>query len=118
MHAPIWKLARIAHDLIPVKAFHSVSTGYAGLLGAMPGAAEQARAELAPLLAAAVEGGLTGFGESEASILADLLRDGLPERHLLVLVASTNNNRHRSVKCRGIAGSGESGGQRWSSCVD
>jgi glycosyltransferase involved in cell wall biosynthesis len=35
MHAPIWKLARIAHDLIPVKAFHSVSTGYAGLLGAM-----------------------------------------------------------------------------------
>lgn len=35
MHAPIWKLARVAHDLIPVKAFHSVSTGYAGLLGAM-----------------------------------------------------------------------------------
>lgn len=35
MHAPVWTLARIAHDLIPVKAFHSVSTGYAGLLGAM-----------------------------------------------------------------------------------
>jgi polysaccharide biosynthesis protein PelF len=35
MHAPIWKLARIAHDLIPVRAYHTVSTGYAGLLGAM-----------------------------------------------------------------------------------
>ncbi len=35
MHAPVWTLARIAHNLIPVKAFHSVSTGYAGLLGAM-----------------------------------------------------------------------------------
>lgn len=35
MHAPLWTLARIAHGLIPVKAFHAVSTGYAGLLGAM-----------------------------------------------------------------------------------
>lgn len=35
MHQPLWMLARIAHDLIPVRAFHSVSTGYAGFLGAL-----------------------------------------------------------------------------------
>lgn len=35
MHQPLWTLARIAHDLIPVRAFHSVSTGYAGFLGAL-----------------------------------------------------------------------------------
>jgi len=35
MHAPLWKLARVAHDLIPARAYHTVSTGYAGLLGAM-----------------------------------------------------------------------------------
>jgi polysaccharide biosynthesis protein PelF len=35
MHAPIWMLARIAGSLIPAKCYHSISTGYAGLLGAM-----------------------------------------------------------------------------------
>lgn len=35
MHAPLWQLARIAHELIAVNAFHSVSTGYAGFLGAL-----------------------------------------------------------------------------------
>ena len=35
MHAPLWQLARIAHELIPVRAYHSVSTGYAGFLGAL-----------------------------------------------------------------------------------
>jgi glycosyltransferase involved in cell wall biosynthesis len=35
MHAPLWKLARIAHELIPARAYHSVSTGYAGFLGAL-----------------------------------------------------------------------------------
>ncbi len=35
MHTPLWRLKRIADGLIPVKAFHTVSTGYAGLLGAM-----------------------------------------------------------------------------------
>ncbi len=35
MHAPLWTLARIAHDLIPARAYHSVSTGYAGFLGAL-----------------------------------------------------------------------------------
>ena len=35
MHAPIWMLAAICEQLIPVRAYHSVSTGYAGFLGAL-----------------------------------------------------------------------------------
>ena len=35
MHAPLWTLARIADELIPARAYHSVSTGYAGFLGAL-----------------------------------------------------------------------------------
>ena len=35
MHQPLWLLARIAHNLIPVRAMHAVSTGYAGFLGAL-----------------------------------------------------------------------------------
>ncbi|MGI4861564.1 MAG: GT4 family glycosyltransferase PelF [Janthinobacterium lividum] len=35
MHQPIWKLARIAQGLAPARVYHTVSTGYAGLLGAM-----------------------------------------------------------------------------------
>jgi glycosyltransferase involved in cell wall biosynthesis len=35
MHAPLWQLGRISRDLIPVRAFHAVSTGYAGFLGAL-----------------------------------------------------------------------------------
>lgn len=35
MHQPLWLLARVAHGLIPVKALHAVSTGYAGFLGAL-----------------------------------------------------------------------------------
>lgn len=35
MHAPLWKLAAIARRALPVRAFHSVSTGYAGFLGAL-----------------------------------------------------------------------------------
>ncbi len=35
MHAPVWTLARIAENLIPVRAYHAVSTGYAGFLGAL-----------------------------------------------------------------------------------
>ena len=54
----------------------------------------EARAELAPLLGAAVEAGLRGLGEGEASLLADLLRDGLPDRHALVLVESATAEDH------------------------
>lgn len=35
MHQPLWQLGRIARDLIPAKVYHSVSTGYAGFLGAL-----------------------------------------------------------------------------------
>jgi glycosyltransferase involved in cell wall biosynthesis len=35
MHAPIWRLAAIRDGMPRVKVFHTVSTGYAGLLGAM-----------------------------------------------------------------------------------
>jgi glycosyltransferase involved in cell wall biosynthesis len=35
MHAPVWMLAEIAENFIPVRAYHTVSTGYAGLLGAL-----------------------------------------------------------------------------------
>lgn len=35
MHQPLWMLSRIAETLIPVRAYHSVSTGYAGFLAAM-----------------------------------------------------------------------------------
>ncbi|CAM5567330.1 GT4 family glycosyltransferase PelF [Eoetvoesiella caeni] len=35
MHKPLWQLARISENLIPVKMYHTVSTGYAGFLGAL-----------------------------------------------------------------------------------
>jgi glycosyltransferase involved in cell wall biosynthesis len=35
MHGPIWQLASIAAETIPAKMYHSVSTGYAGFLGAI-----------------------------------------------------------------------------------
>jgi len=35
MHSPVWMLADIADKFIPVRAYHTVSTGYAGLLGSL-----------------------------------------------------------------------------------
>jgi len=35
MHQPIWRLQRIARNMIPVSFYHTASTGYAGLLGAL-----------------------------------------------------------------------------------
>ncbi len=35
MHKPLWLLARVAQGLIPAKVYHTVSTGYAGFLGAL-----------------------------------------------------------------------------------
>ena len=35
MHRPIWKLQRIARNMIPASLYHSVSTGYAGFLGTL-----------------------------------------------------------------------------------
>ena len=65
---------------------------------AKAGAAEAARRELAPLLAAAISAGLRGAGEEDVSLVADLVRDGLPERHLLVLVESAVAESHPLVE--------------------
>ncbi len=35
MHAPLWFLFDIAREFIPVRAYHTISTGYAGFLGAV-----------------------------------------------------------------------------------
>jgi glycosyltransferase involved in cell wall biosynthesis len=35
IHEPLWMFARIADNLLPVRAIHTVSTGYAGFLGAL-----------------------------------------------------------------------------------
>ncbi len=35
MHTPIWLLHRISRKLIPARCYHSISTGYAGMLGAL-----------------------------------------------------------------------------------
>jgi glycosyltransferase involved in cell wall biosynthesis len=35
MHAPVWSLAKVAKNMIPARCYHTISTGYAGFLGAM-----------------------------------------------------------------------------------
>lgn len=35
MHAPLWTLQHIVENLIPARMYHTISTGYAGFLGAM-----------------------------------------------------------------------------------
>jgi polysaccharide biosynthesis protein PelF len=35
MHKPLWQLSRIAAQLPPARVYHTVSTGYAGFLGAL-----------------------------------------------------------------------------------
>jgi glycosyltransferase involved in cell wall biosynthesis len=35
MHKPLWQLARVAQQLLPARVYHTVSTGYAGFLGAL-----------------------------------------------------------------------------------
>lgn len=35
MHKPLWQLARICDQLVPARVYHTVSTGYAGFLGAL-----------------------------------------------------------------------------------
>lgn len=35
MHTPVWRMVRIASGLIPARCYHTVSTGYAGFLGAI-----------------------------------------------------------------------------------
>lgn len=35
MHKPIWQLMRVSERLLPARIYHTVSTGYAGFLGAL-----------------------------------------------------------------------------------
>jgi glycosyltransferase involved in cell wall biosynthesis len=35
MHAPVWRMVRLAENLIPARCYHTISTGYAGFLGAI-----------------------------------------------------------------------------------
>jgi DNA polymerase III delta subunit len=67
-------------------------------------AAEELRAQLEPLLAAALAAGLRGIGESELTLVSDALRDGLPERHVLVLVESAAPENHPLVATLGRRG--------------
>ncbi len=55
---------------------------------------EELRSSLLPLLQAAVTAGLRGLGDSAASLVADLVRDGLPDRHALVLIESAVAGEH------------------------
>ncbi len=61
-------------------------------------AAEDVRASLLPLLTAAVGAGLRGLGDSAASLIADLVRDGLPDRHALVLIESAVAEGHPVIE--------------------
>ena len=58
------------------------------------GAVDELRSGLLPLLQAAVAAGLRGLGDSASSLVADLVRDGLPDRHVLVLIESAVAEEH------------------------
>lgn len=60
--------------------------------------ADALRDGLADLLAAARREGIEGFGEEEVSELAAVVRDGLPEGHVLVLAESAVAADHPMVK--------------------
>lgn len=72
------------------------SRGGAG--GKGKGIVEEVRAGLRPLLEAAIASGLRGLGDSAASLVADLVRDGLPDRHALVLIESAVAEEHPVVE--------------------
>ena len=55
---------------------------------------EELRSSLQPLLQAAIAAGRRGLGDSAASLVADLVRDGLPDRHALVLIESAVAEDH------------------------
>ncbi|MCM2269045.1 MAG: hypothetical protein NDJ75_02975 [Thermoanaerobaculia bacterium] len=57
----------------------------------------ESRGHLARLLEAALAAGLHGAGGDDLTLLSDLLRDGLPERHLMILVESAVDPRHPLV---------------------
>jgi len=91
------------HDLDPAGGSpEEVLAGLPGaaLLGGRGKAAdaEALRGELRPLLVAALEAGLRGVGEEDLTLISDLLRDGLPDRHLLILVESAVAQGHPLVE--------------------
>lgn len=65
---------------------------------------DEVRASLEPLLTAALAAGLRGLGESAASLVADLIRDGLPDRHALVLIESAVAAGHPILEALGRRG--------------
>ena len=85
-------LAALPDALVAGKAVKTGKSTPGG--GKGKGGAEEVRAELLPLLSAAIGSGLRGLGESAASLVADLVRDGLPERHVLVLIESAVAEGH------------------------
>jgi hypothetical protein len=62
------------------------------------GDAAEARAGMAPLLAAAVAAGLRGLGEGEAAVVADAVANGLPPQHALIFVESSVAASHPLVE--------------------
>lgn len=72
----------------------AIFAGKSGRAAKGKGAVDKLREELVPLLDAALAAGLRGVGEGEASLVADLLRDGAPERHVLILVESAVAEGH------------------------
>lgn len=60
--------------------------------------AEERRGGLAELLAAARRAELQGLGQEEVTALADVVREGLPEGHVLVLAESSVAKEHPIAK--------------------
>ncbi len=83
-------LAALPDALLSGKATRAGSSAARG----KGGGAEELRTALLPLLQAAVGAGLRGLGDSAASLVADLVRDGLPDRHALVLIESAVAEGH------------------------
>jgi hypothetical protein len=59
---------------------------------------EELRANLAPLLEAAVREGIQGIGEGDLAELADAVRGGLPEGHVLILAERSVAADHPLVR--------------------
>lgn len=72
---------------LPAWAFEGDRRGPSGRTGRARGKkqVEELRANLAPLLEAAVREGIQGIGEGDLAQLADAVRGGLPDGHVLVL---------------------------------
>lgn len=112
LEAPAGKAREAALRLLRVLKLFDLdpTAGVESALGGLPdavlaggrgkggkGVAAELRQGFVPLLEAALAAGLRGAGESEVTLLGDLLRDGLPPRHLLILVESAAADAHPLV---------------------